>query len=102
VTTNTVIPLGDDRETKHIIQTIAVSTGECAHGHGSCGKPGTVAVRVTIDQQRPAENSTLRITLCADHQHEATRLHALQVASAREMQDPVKRAEFLASAGVTA
>src|SRR5579864_6161424 len=102
MTTPTVIALGDDRDTTYIVQTIEVSTGECAHGHDSCGKPGVIAVRVTIDQQRPAENSTLRITLCADHQHEATRLHALQVAGARELQDPVKNAEFLASVGVTA
>ncbi|MFF4836586.1 hypothetical protein [Streptomyces sp. NPDC001315] len=101
MTTETVIALGDDRDTKHIVQTIEVSTGECAHGHGSCGKPGVIAVRNTVDQQRPAENSTLRITLCADHRGDAARMHEAWVASAREMQDPVKRAEFLASAGVT-
>jgi hypothetical protein len=101
VTTTTPIPLGDARDTTHTVQTIRVSTGECAHGHGSCGKPGVIAVRNTIDQQRPVENSTFRITLCADHQDDAARMHDVWVASAREMQDAVKRAEFLASAGVT-
>ncbi|MEU1447076.1 hypothetical protein [Streptomyces mirabilis] len=99
--TTTVIPLGDDRDTTNTVQTIDVSTGTCCAEHGSCGKPGVIAVRITIDQQRPAESSTLRITLCADHRDNAARQHAMQVASAREMQDPVKRAEFLASAGVT-
>ncbi|MET8401416.1 hypothetical protein [Streptomyces sp900116325] len=97
----TVIRLGDDRETSHTVQTIEVSTGECSAEHGSCGKPGVIVVRNTLDQQRPAENSTTRITLCADHQDGAPRMHAAWVASAREMQNPVKRAEFLASSGVT-
>ncbi|MFF0127310.1 hypothetical protein ACFYTG_16510 [Streptomyces mirabilis] len=99
--TTTVIPLGDDRDTTNTVQTIDVSTGECSHGHGSCGKPGVIAVRNTIAQQRPDEVSTLRITLCADHQNDAARMHTLWVADAREMQDPVKRAAYLASAGVT-
>lgn len=97
----TVIPLGDKRDTTYTVQTIEVDTGECSAEHSSCGKPGVIAVRVTIDQQRPAENSTLRITMCAEHRGNAPRLHELQVASARELQDPVKNAEFLASAGVT-
>lgn len=101
MTTKTVIALGDDRDTKHIVQTIPVSTGECSHGHGSCGKPGVIAVRNTVDQQRPIEVSTLRITLCAEHQGDAARMHDAWVADARELQDPVKNAEFLASAGVT-
>lgn len=101
MTTNTVITLGDKRDTKHIVQTIEVSTGTCSAGHGSCGKPGVIAVRNTIDQQRPTEVSTLRVTMCADHQDEAARIHALWVAGAREMQDPLKRAEFLASVGVS-
>ncbi|WP_405994047.1 hypothetical protein [Streptomyces sp. NBC_00986] len=95
------IPLYDDRNTTHTVQTIPVSAGECSHENGSCGQPGVVAVRNTIDQQRPVETSTFRITLCADHQDDAPRMHDVWVASAREMQDPVKRAEFLASAGVT-
>jgi hypothetical protein len=101
MTTATVIALGDDRNTTYTVQTVAVATGQCRAEHGNCGKPGVIAVRITIDQQQPAENSTLRITLCADHQVDAPRLHELQVASARELQDPVKNAEFLASAGVT-
>ncbi|ODA75557.1 hypothetical protein [Streptomyces sp. AVP053U2] len=51
--------------------------------------------------QRPAENSTLRWTMCAEHQDGAPRLHERQVASAREMQNHGKRAAFLAEAGVT-
>ncbi|MFD9430317.1 hypothetical protein [Streptomyces sp. NPDC060002] len=98
--TTTTIPLHDDRETTYIVQTIRVSTGQCTAEHGSCGKPGVIAVRNTIDQQRPTENSTMRITLCAEHQDGAHRMHAAWVASAREMQDPAKRAEFLADAGV--
>ncbi|MEU2859898.1 hypothetical protein ABZ672_16165 [Streptomyces mirabilis] len=101
MTEQTVIALGDDRNTTYTVQTIPVSTGECSAEHDSCGKPGIVAVRNTIDQQRPAENSTYRITLCSDHQDGAARMHAVWVASAREMQDPVKRAAYLASAGVT-
>lgn len=101
MTTDTVIALGDDRDTKFIVQTVPTSTGTCSHGHDSCGKPGVIAIRNTIDQQHPTENSTLRITLCADHQDDADRMHGVWVASAREMQDPVKRAEFLASAGIT-
>ncbi|MFJ8081992.1 hypothetical protein ACIQ6Y_15410 [Streptomyces sp. NPDC096205] len=97
----TVIPLGDDRETTHTVQTVPVNTGECSHGHGACGKPGVIAVRNTLDQQRPAENSTMRVTLCAEHKDGAPRLHEAWVASARELQDPAKRAEFLASTGVT-
>lgn len=96
--TTTTVALGDDRDTTFTVQTIGVSTGTCSHGHDSCGKPGVIAVRNTIDQQRPAENSTLRITLCAEHKDDATHMHSAWVASAREMQDPVKRAEFLASA----
>ena len=101
MTTTTEIALCDDRETKFIVQTVAVSSGECSHGHGACGKPGVTAVRNTVDQQNPTEVSTLRVTLCADHQDGAARLHSAFVADAREMQDPVKRAEYLASAGVT-
>lgn len=100
--TDTVIALGDDRDTKFIVQTVEVSTGACSAGHGACCKPGVIAVRNTIDQQHPTEVSTLRVTMCADHQDEAARIHALWVADAREMQDPVKRAEFLASVGVSA
>ncbi|KAB1149242.1 hypothetical protein F7R91_05645 [Streptomyces luteolifulvus] len=101
MTTPTVIALGDDRDTKFIVQTVPTSEGTCSHKHDSCGKPGVVAVRNTIDQQHPKEVSTLRVTLCADHQDDAARMHELWVADAREFQDPVKRAEFLASAGVT-
>lgn len=101
MTTN-VIPLGDDRSTTYTVQTISVDTGECCAEHGRCGKPGAVAVRITIDQRRPAENSTLRITLCADHQDAAPRQHEMQVASARELQDPAKHAAFLASIDATA
>lgn len=100
MTTTTVIPLGDDRNTRYTVQTIEVDTGECSHGHGSCGKPGVMAVRNTIDQQRPTESSTLRITVCAEHKDDAARMHGVWVASARELQDPVKSAEFLASVGV--
>lgn len=99
--TTTVIPLGDDRDTTYTVQTIDVTTGQCCAEHGSCGKPGVIAVRNTLDQQRPTESSTYRVTLCADHQDDATHMHAVWVASAREMQDPAKNAEFLASAGVT-
>lgn len=98
--TITVIPLGDERNTTYTVQTIEVSGGECCAEHGSCGKPGVIAVRNTIDQQRPTESSTFRITLCTEHQGNAARMHELWAASAREMQDPAKRAEFLASAGV--
>ncbi|MFI8303688.1 hypothetical protein ACIF80_09585 [Streptomyces sp. NPDC085927] len=100
--TTTTIPLHDDRETTFTVQTTPVSTGDCCAEQGGCGKPGIVAVRVTIDQQRPAENSTLRWTMCPEHQSGAPRLHERQVASAREMQDPAKHAAFLAAAGVTA
>lgn len=99
--TTTVIRIGDDRATTHTIQTIPVDTGTCSHGRGSCGKPGVVAVRNTIDQQRPAESSTLRITMCAEHQDGAPRMHEAWTADARELQDPVKHAEFLATAGIT-
>ncbi|MGW0764660.1 hypothetical protein [Streptomyces sp. NPDC002676] len=101
MTEQTVIELGDTRSTTYTVQTIAVSTGRCCAEHGSCGKPGVIAVRNTIDQQRPAESSTHRITLCADHQDGAAHMHSVWVASAREMQDPAKRAAFLASAGIT-
>lgn len=99
--TTTTIPLHDDRETTYTVQTIPVSTGTCDAENGNCGKPGVIAVRNTIEQQRPAESSTYRITMCADHQDGAAHMHAVWVASAREMQDPVKNAEFLAQAGVT-
>lgn len=101
MTTQTVIALGDDRDTTYTVQTIPVDTGTCTALHGSCGKPGVIAVRNTIDQQRPVESSTLRITLCAGHQDAAPGMHDKWVASARELQDPVKNAEFLASVGVT-
>lgn len=101
MTTTTVIPLGDHRDTTYTVQTVEADTGQCSAEHDSCGKPGVIAVRITLDQQQPTESSTYRVTLCADHQGEAPRLHELQVASARELQDPVKNAEFLASAGVT-
>ncbi|MDX3753997.1 hypothetical protein [Streptomyces sp. AK02-04a] len=101
MTTSTVIALGDSRDTTYTVQTISVSTGQCSAEHGSCGKPGVLAVRNTIDQQRPTESSTYRITVCAEHRAGAAHMHARWVASAREMQDPVKNAEFLASAGVT-
>ncbi|MFI1148709.1 hypothetical protein [Streptomyces sp. NPDC020817] len=99
--TTTTIPLHDDRATTYVVQTVRVNTGNCGHGHGSCGQPGVIAVRNTLEHQRPAESSTHRVTLCADHQDGAARMHAAWVASARELQDPVKNAEFLASAGVT-
>ncbi|MEV7240429.1 hypothetical protein AB0N92_04085 [Streptomyces sp. NPDC093248] len=99
--TTTVIALDDDRNTTHTVQTITVSTGQCCAEHGICGKPGVIAVRNTIDQQRPTESSTYRITLCTEHQDGALRMHDIWVASAREMQDPAKRAEFLTQAGVT-
>lgn len=98
----TVIALGDDRETTHIVQTVRVRTGECSHGHGSCRKPAVIAVRNTIDQQHPTEVSTLRAVACAGHQDSVLRVRAAWEADAREMQDPVKRAKFLAEADVTA
>lgn len=101
MSTETVIPLGDDRDTTFTVQTVPTTEGSCGHGHGSCGKPGDIAVRHVIDQKRPAENSAIRITVCADHHADAARMHEKWVADAREMQDPAKRAEFLASAGVT-
>jgi hypothetical protein len=101
MTTSTVIPLGDKRDTTYTVQTIPVSTGECCAENGSCGKPGVIAVRNTLDQRRPTESSTYRVTLCAEHQDGAAHMHGVWVASAREMQDPVKNAEFLARAGVT-
>ncbi|MDH2392346.1 hypothetical protein QCN29_26925 [Streptomyces sp. HNM0663] len=98
--TTTIIRLGDDRATTHTVQTVPVDTGTCSHGHDSCGKPGVLAVRNTIDQQRPAESSTMRVTVCAEHLDGAAHMHQAWVASARELQDPAKRAEFLAAAGV--
>lgn len=98
--TTTTIPLHDDRETSYIVQTIRVSTGQCNAEHGSCGKPGIVAVRNTISQERPAESSAYRVTLCADHQDGAAHMHDVWVADARKLQDPDQRAEFLAGAGV--
>lgn len=98
--TTTVIPLHDERETTFTVQTIPTIEGTCSHDHDRCGKPGVIAVRNTIEQRRPAESSTYRITMCAEHQDGAAHMHAVWVASAREMQDPVKNAEFLASAGV--
>ncbi|MBE1601294.1 DUF4326 domain-containing protein [Streptomyces stelliscabiei] len=95
----TVIPLGDDRDTTFIVQTIPVRTGECSHGHGSCRKPAVIAVRNTVDQQRPTEVSTLRAVACADHRDNVLRTRAVWEADARELQDPVKNAEFLASVG---
>ncbi|WP_405585338.1 hypothetical protein [Streptomyces sp. NBC_01092] len=102
MTEPTVIALGDDRDTKYIVQTIPVDTGTCSHAHDSCGKPGVIAVRNTLDQQRPTESSTYRITMCAEHQGAAARMHELWVADARKLQDPDERAEFLAKAGITA
>lgn len=99
--TKTTIPLHDDRETTYTVQTVRADDGRCTSGHGSCGKPGVLAVRCTLEQQRPVEVTTQRITVCADHQDGAARMHAAWVASARELQDPVKNAEFLASAGIT-
>ncbi|MGW3984302.1 hypothetical protein [Streptomyces mirabilis] len=99
--TDIVIERGDDRDTTYIVQTVPTSDGECSHAHGSCGKPGVLAVRNTVDQQRPTEVSTLRITLCADHKYDAPRLQAMWVHDAREMQDPIKRAAYLESVGVT-
>ncbi|MFE3659099.1 hypothetical protein [Streptomyces sp. NPDC059165] len=98
---STVIPLGDVRDTTYTVQTIPTTEGTCSAENGTCDKPGVLAVRNTIDQQRPAESSTYRITVCADHQDGAAHMHKVWVASAREMQDPVKHAEFLASVGVT-
>lgn len=97
MTTQTVIALGDNRDTTYTVQTVPVSTGRCSAEHGGCGKPGVLAVRNTIDQQRPTESSTYRITVCNDHQAGAAHMHEKWVASAREMQDPVKNAAFLAS-----
>lgn len=97
----TTVPLLDDRNTTFVVQTIPVSTGVCVHGHGSCRQPGAVAVRKTIAQQCPDETSTLRVTLCAEHQAAAVRMHAAWVADARQLQDPVKHREFLASNGIT-
>lgn len=97
----TVIRLNDRRDTTYTVQTINVSGGECCAEDGSCGKPGVTAVRNTLDQQRPAENSTYRITLCAGHRDSAPVMHEKWVASARELQDPVKNAEFLAASGIT-
>lgn len=99
--TTTTILLHDDRKTTYTVQTIPVSNGTCCAENGSCGKPGVLAVRNTIDQQRPIESSTYRITVCAEHQDGAAHMHAVWVASAREMQNPAKRAQFLAEAGVT-
>lgn len=97
----TVIELGDIRDTRYVIQTIPVHTGECSRDNGTCPHPGAIAVRNTITQQRPTETTTLRVTYCADHQSSAPRLRAVWEADAREMQDPFKRAAYLASAGVT-
>lgn len=99
--TITTIPLHDDRETTYTVQTVQADGEGCTHGHGSCGKPGTLAVRCTLEQQRPVEETTQRITVCAEHQDGAARMHAAWVASARELQDPIARAGFLASAGIT-
>ncbi|MFF7895967.1 hypothetical protein ACFZDI_29450 [Streptomyces sp. NPDC007907] len=99
--TTTTIPLHDDRETTFTVQTVAVDTGECCAENGNCGKPGILAVRHTVDQQRPTESSTQRVTVCAEHQDGAAHMHGVWVAAAREMQDPAKRAQFLAEAGVT-
>lgn len=96
-----VIELGDDRCTTFVVQTVRVRTGECSHGHGTCRKPAVVAVRNTVDQQHPTEVSTLRVVACADHQDSVLRARAAWEGSARELQDPVKNAEFLAEAGVT-
>lgn len=101
-TTTTVIEQGDGRDTKTIVQTVPVDSGECTAEHGACGKPGVIAVRCTIDQQRPVEVSTYRVTVCADHQGEAPLMHERWVASARELLDPVKYAEFRAAAGLPA
>jgi hypothetical protein len=93
---STVIALGDDRDTTLTVQTATVNDGECSQAHGDCGKPGVIAVRNTIDQQRPTESSTYRITLCAEHQGDADRMHELWVADARKLQDPGERESFLA------
>ncbi|MET9494295.1 hypothetical protein [Streptomyces sp. NPDC006552] len=98
--TRTTIILHDDRETTFTVQIIPVDTGACSHGHDSCGQPGVLAVRNTIDQQRPAESSTMRVTVCAEHQDGAARMRDAWVADARQKQDPVKHAEFLATVGV--
>lgn len=100
--TTTTIALGDDRDTKFIVQTVPTDEGTCSQGNDSCGKPGIIAVRNTIDQQWPTESSTYRVTLCAEHQAGAARMHELWVADARQMQNPATRAAFLASAGITA
>lgn len=99
--TITVIPLGDDRDTKFTVQTVPTIEGTCSHDHGRCGKPGVIAVRHAIEMKHPAEDSAMRITLCAEHQGAAARMHARWVADAREMQDPAKRDAYLASVGVT-
>jgi hypothetical protein len=102
MTASTVIALGDERDTRFIVQTIPTDEGTCSQGNDSCGKPGVIAVRNTIDQQRPAERSTYRVTLCADHQAGAARMHGLWVADARQLQDPATRATFLTQTGATA
>lgn len=101
--TTTTIPLHDERETTYTIETLHVDDGTCnaVVDDGQCGKPGYVAVRNVIEQQRPTEASAMRVTLCMDHENGAPSMHSVWVASAIEMQDPVKRDEFLASAGVT-
>ncbi|MFF9688959.1 hypothetical protein [Streptomyces sp. NPDC014623] len=101
MTTETVIALGDDRDTTYTVQTTAIDVGACTAERGACRKRGVLAVRNAISQQRPAESSAVVITLCAEHQDAAPRMHEAWVADARELQDPAKRAEFLASAGVT-
>jgi hypothetical protein len=95
--TTTVIPLGDTRDTTYTVQTATVTDGECSQARGDCGKPGVIAVRNTITQERPTESSTYRITLCAEHQGDADRMHELWVADARKLQDPGERERFLAS-----
>jgi hypothetical protein len=102
--TATVIPLGDARDTTHTVQTLEVSEGTCnatVDDRRQCDQPGVIAVRNVIEQQRPEEISAYRVTLCADHQSGAASMHSVWVASAIEMQDPDKRDEFLATAGVT-
>jgi hypothetical protein len=99
--TTTVIALGDARDTTYTVQTTPIDIGACTAENGNCGKPGILAVRNAISQQRPAESSALVITVCAEHQDAAARMHELWVADAREMQDPAKRAEFFASVGVS-
>lgn len=103
MTMETVVPLGDKRDTTYTIQTLEVGEGTCNANvdNAECGKPGVIAVRNVIEQQRPAEASAYRVTLCADHQDGAPSMHSVWVASAIEMQHPVKNAAFLARAGVT-